>query len=288
MSTITPAMQAWADIKQAHRTGSIVEAYAIGIETKSIGTAKLDCIKLDFNGVYGYMPKNLVDDYNLRGMQGFLDRTLEFVVDNVIIDPHSTIGIFVANRVKALEKKASTFWKEGQEDSVYEAFIRGVDRLHLYLLVEGIPCQIAKRDVGYMYIEDLTEYYEMGDSIDVKVTSIKRPTENTKGKIEVDSKVMQEDPWHNIVNYQVGGNYVGQITRIHPAHGFFVEIIDSPGLQVRTNFPAYTGKKIYEVGDRIRIRIQSIDVEGRTIKAVAYVVKSNKKSSPLRTKSYVK
>jgi small subunit ribosomal protein S1 len=283
---ITPAMRAWADVKEAHRTGKILTARSIGIETKSIKDSKEEVLKLDFNGVYGYMPKSLVDNYNLRGIQHYLDRELEFVVDKVIIDPNANVGIFLANRAKALEKKAERFWREAQEGQIFNAFVRGVDKYTLFLLVEGVPIELNRSEVGYMYYEDLTEAFEIGDILPVKLSSITRPSEDQKGKITVDSKTLQFDPWTNIVNYQENGIYVGRITKIHPDHGMFVELVDSPGLVVRTNFPPYTGNQIFKKGETIRVRIAKIDAAGRRMKAIAFIPHYSKKRNNDRYGSY--
>lgn len=279
---VTPAMRSWADIKEAHRTGRIMVGHAIGIETKALGGSKEEVLKIDFNGVYGYLPKSRVDNYNLRGIQHYLDRELEFVIDEVIIDKAATVGIFLANRAKALEKRAERFWKEAQEGHVFEAFVRGVDQYTLFLLVEGVPCELNRSEVGYVFYEDLTEAFEIGDSLPVKITSITRPSKDQKGKISIDSRTLQVDPWTNIVNYQVNGIYVGEIKKIHPEHGMFVELIDSPGLVVRTNFPPYSGNHIFKKGENIRVRIAKIDAAGRRMKAVAFVPQHSKKRETAR------
>lgn len=279
---ITPAMRSWADIKEAHRTGRIMVGHTIGIETKALGDSKEEVLKIDFNGVYGYLPKSNVDNYNLRGIQYYLDRELEFIVDDVIIDKSATVGIFLANRAKALEKRAERFWKEAQEGHVFEAFVRGVDQYTLFLLVEGIPYELNRSEVGYVFYEDLTEAFEIGDTLPVKITSITRPAKDQKGKITVDSRTLQADPWTNIVNYQVNGIYVGAIKKIHPEHGMFVELVDSPGLVVRTNFPPYSGNHIFKEGENIRVRIAKIDAAGRRMKAVAFVPQYSRKRENAR------
>ncbi|GGG18635.1 hypothetical protein [Paenibacillus abyssi] len=281
---ITPAMRAWADVKEAQRTGRIMVARSIGIETKSINDkVKEEVLKLDFNGVYGYLPKSRVDAYNLRGLQHYLDRDLEFVIDNVVIDQHASVGTFVANRAKALEKKTVRFWKEAQEGQIFEAFVRGVDQYTLYLLVEGVSVELNRSQVGYMYYDDLTEAFEIGDTLPVKLIGITRPANGNKGKITVDSRTLQEDPWKNVVNYEVDGIYVGRISKIHPEHGMFVEMIDTPGLVVRTNFPAYSGNHKFKIGESLRVRIARIDAAGRRMKAVAFLPQHSKRNDGRRS-----
>ncbi|WP_429311870.1 hypothetical protein [Paenibacillus mucilaginosus] len=284
---ITPAMRAWADIKEAHRTGRVVVARAIGIENKALNQ-KIgeEVLKLDFNGVYGYLPKSRVDSHKVRGLQNLLGRELEVAVDQVVMDPNATVGVFIGNRAKALEKKAARFWKEAQEGQIFDAFIRGVDPNTLFLLVEGVPVEISRFEVSHFYYDDLTEEFEIGETIPVKLTSIVRPDGEKKGKITVDSKSLTKNPWSEIHKYQVDGIYMGIITKIHLEHGLYVEMMDTPGLVARVNFPPYSGDKVFKVGESIRIRIGRIDAESRRIKGVAILPQKTSKRSRYGGGSY--
>lgn len=279
---------AWADVREAARTNRILTAFAIGIETKTYEDINVDCLKVDFNGIYGYIPKQMLDNYDLKGMQMYMGTEVEFCVTHAIKDENSTTGLFMGSRVKALNVKAAAFRASAQVGDIYSAFISGVDDGRLYLVVDGVRTQISRREVSYAFIEDLREYFQIGDTIDVKITEYTKGDSQKEDKLVVDGRVHEIDPWENAVNYTVGSYYFGVIKRIHAEHGFFIELADSPGLIVRSNIPAYSGKLLYKVGDTIRVRIQEIDVEGRIIKAVAYTVNTHKKSDYALKKSYAK
>ena len=87
---------AWADIKDSHRTGSVLTAQAIGIENFQFGAVREECLKLNYKGLYGYLPIKFIDNYEFRGLQNFVGKIFEFVVSHVDLESH----LFAADRIK--------------------------------------------------------------------------------------------------------------------------------------------------------------------------------------------
>lgn len=262
-------MLAWAEIKNSKNVGKVLIARATGLEELAFGNLKMECLKLNFNGVYGYLPKDRIDDYEFKSLQFFIGKYFEFVVEEVLIDKEQTVGTFVANRKKALVINAKNFWKTAKVGQIYESFIRGIDQVHLYLLIEGVPVILHRDEVGYSFYEDLRQEFEIGDSIDVKIIGLTHPTEDSEGKVVVSAKVLAQDPWLKIKHFHEKMTYLGTILRVHPVHGLFIEL--EHGMNVRTNLPAGGMSRVFKPGDEINVRILSIDVVERRIKAVSIV-----------------
>jgi small subunit ribosomal protein S1 len=274
---ITPEIAAWADIKESHRIQKVLYAQAIGIERIPVGNEVYECLKLNYNGIYGYLPKTLIDHYEFKGITMFLGKVFEFVVENVDHEQQ----IFSANRIKALEILSSRFWKNAKEGQVFTAFIRGVGPFSVYLSIEGVPTVLRRDAFSYNFVEDLREEVEIGDSIDIKITRLVKPGQSFKktpesqeeiagenGFLEVSHRILQDDPWKNITHFHEKATYLGTITRVHHDHGLFIELASAPGLTVRTNFPPYSNGAILKKGDQIRVRLLEIDVQNRKIKAI--------------------
>jgi len=257
---------AWADLKESLRVKKVLYAKAVGLETLQVGEKKEDVLKLNYNGVYGYLPKSKIDNYDFKGLHHFLSKEFEFVVEEIDVESQW----FLADRIKALEVSAKRFWRVGKEGMVVAAFIRGIDMANLYLLVEGIPTILNKKEVSYSYIEDLREEFEIGDTIEVKVLKIEPPTDdNEQGVLEVSAKVLQKDPWHQIAHYKEGCSYSGKITKVHPQHGIFLELV--PGLTVRTNFPANAKPDQLRKDKEITVKLLEINHQQRRIKAIPII-----------------
>lgn len=285
---------AWADIKDSKKTGRVLFARAIGIETIANGKVREDGLKLEFQGqVYGFLPRSFIDNYEFKSLQFFLGKTFEFVVEEYYLDTQQ----FLANRIRALSTLATRFWKNAKENQQLEAFVRGIDPYNVYLLVDGIETVMPREEYSYSYIDDLREELEIGDSLPVKITKIVRPGETyqkrnnvgvleetvaANGIVEVSSRLLERDPWTDIVHYKVGSHYVGTINKIHPDHGLFIEL--KPGLIVRTNFPPRINGQRLKTGQEVNLKLQDIDVKERRIKAL--VVIPNRAIGKERHKEY--
>lgn len=263
-------MLAWAEIKDSKKAGKVLVARATALEDLALAGHKMECLKLNFNGVYGYLPKDRIDNYEFKSLQFFIGKYFEFVVEDVIIDKDQTVGTFVANRTKALGISAKKFWKTARVGQIYESFIRGIDQLHLYLLVEGVSVILHRDEVGYTYYEDLREEFEIGDTLEVKIMALEKPTEEkVEGVVTVSAKVLAQDPWVKITHFHEKMTYLGTIQKVHPVHGLFIML--EHGMSVRTNFPAGGMSRVFKAGDEINVRILSIDVVNRRIKAVSII-----------------
>lgn len=287
---------AWADIKESQRAGNVLTAKAIGIEYFELGELKQECLKLNYNGIYGYLPTSFIDTYEFRGIQNFVGKTFEFVVSYVSFEDQ----IFAANRIMALEKSAKRLWKNGKPGDIYPAFVRGVDRYHVYLLVSGVPTRMHRDEFSYVFSDDLREEIFIGETIDVKVLEINKPNPDLaiegdeptaeekraiEGNISVSKKALEVDPMSFINEYKEKSTYLGTITKIHVDHGIFISL-EPRGITVRSGFPPGSNGARLQVGDEVNFKIQDINVKERRIKGLIITPNQNYKNKSNRSYQY--
>lgn len=263
----------WSALREAKNRRRVLFARAVGLEEMQLGENRMECLKLNYEGVYGYLPKDKVDNYEFKGLHNFLGKTFEFVVDEMITNPGEKVGIFIANRIEALKISANRFWSSAREGQIFESFIRGIDPFHLYILVEGVEVKLNRQEVDYALYDDLREIFSIGDSIDVKILSLQKPAEGeSEGTLQVSARILNEDPWLKIKNYREKCFYLGKLVRIHPEYGFFVQL--ESGLTVLTNFPAGARGVKFNKGDELEVKIGSIDFEKRRIRGTVVLPKN--------------
>lgn len=275
---IQDSTQAWADVKESKKMGHVLFGRVIGIETLENGKVKEECLKINFNGIYGYLPRTLIDRYEFKGLQHFLGGEFEFIVDEYFIDEQ----IFLANRIKALDKSAKIFWNKVRKGIEVEAFVRGADQFNVYCLVNGVSTKLHRDDFSYTYFEDIREAVEICDTFPVIVDEFVKPGEKdedgnviTEGRIKVSKKALETDPMTFINEYKEKSYYLGRITKIHPQHGLFVEL-EPRGIVSRCNFPPHYDGKPLRVGDEVNVKIQEIIVKERKVKGLIILPKSLK------------
>lgn len=269
---------AWANIKDSKKMKRVLYAQAVGIEEIPVAGTVQECLKLNYQGNYGYLPPDLIDEYEFRGLQGFLGKEFEFVVQHVDLESH----LFVANRKEALGILAEKFWKTAKEGDTYEAFVRGVDPYNLYLIVNGVRAKLYRDEFSYSFVEDLREEVEIGDTLQVKIVRLVKPGKKFKringrgqevegiaderGYLELSSRLLENNPWHNITHYKERATYLGTITKVHMDHGLFIEL--ELGLVVRTNFPPNATGALLKKGRQVNVKILEIDAKKKTMKAI--------------------
>ncbi|WP_240416572.1 S1 RNA-binding domain-containing protein [Paenibacillus periandrae] len=265
---------AWSALRDAKNRKRVLVAKAIGLEELELLGSKMECLKLNYQGIYGYLPRNKIDNYEFRGVHNFLGKSFEFIIEELIIEKGEKTGIFVANRIEALKISANIFWNTARVGQIYESFIRGIDPYHLYLLVEGVEVKLHRSEVDYSLYDDLRQVYNIGESIDVKILNFEKPENGSlEGKLEVSARILNKDPWENITNYKERMFYVGKLVRIHPTIGMFLEL--EPGLSMLANFPAGARGIQFKPGDEFEVKIGSIDVIARRIFGVM-IIRSKK------------
>ncbi|MFG3613452.1 S1 RNA-binding domain-containing protein [Rummeliibacillus stabekisii] len=246
--------QAWADIKEAHRHRNkkyIMSAKAIGLETLELGDNKQEALKLFYDGIYGYIPKSKMDDYEFRSLQSFIGGTFEFIVTDLFeVDGQR---LFLGDRKAALEVQAEKFWKNVKVAQEYDAFVSGVDRYNVYLMIQGVRVRMEKMDYSYEFHPDIQEVVFIGDTFKVRVTDV--DVENKK--VDVSKRVLETDPSEFVDEYKRGGSYLGSITNIDIDYGVFVRL-EPYGLTGLAPFPTTTLKNMVQIGQQVNFKVTQI------------------------------
>lgn len=249
--------QAEADIREAKRQRKqnfLVTAQAVGIETLKRGSLKTDVLKLYYNGVYGYIPKNLMDDYEFKSLQSFTGGEYTFFVDDVFEENGELV--FLANRKDALAYQAEQFWKKAKVGQHYQAFVSGVDRFNVWLLINGVRVQMNRVEYSYKFTKDLQLEIFIGDVFEVQITEI--DAENKK--VEVSRKILEADPRIYLKDYKVSSTYVATVENIDVERGVFVTLMPK-GVVAKAGFPPLQTGRLLKEGAKVNFKITWIDEE---------------------------
>lgn len=246
---------AWADIRDAYRNREkkqIFTAKAVGIEKLELGGRNQDVLKLFYRGIYGYIPKSLMDDYDFRSLQSFVGAEFDLVVTE-LIDGADDQRIFIGNRKLALEYQAEKFWRTAKEGQRYEAFVSGVDTYHVYLLIKGVRTRLSRLDYSHTFHTDLQSVVFIGETLEVALTNV--DIENQK--LEVSRKVLEVNPMSYLKEYKVKGSYQGKIINMDIDNGIFVSL-EPRGLVALAGFPPGMRSGLLEIGNTVNFKIMNI------------------------------
>lgn len=261
------AAQAWADLREAYRhreKGYVIEAQVIGLEKLERGEQKEEALKIYYNGIYGYIPISNVDDYEFRSLQSFVGSNIQFIVEQLFEEDDSRL--FLGNRKKALDALAVKFWKKAKIGQDYEAYVSGVDKYGVYLLVEGVRVRMERDDYSYDFVTDLRDYVDIGTTMDVRIMNL----EKDEKRIDVSRKALESDPRDFIQEYKRGGFYLGTIVNIDIDAGVFVRL-EPRGLVGRAGFPPNLGKRILKPGDQVNFKVTEVNEKLARVRGLVIV-----------------
>ena len=86
------------------------------------------------------------------------------------IDEHRQT--FTASRKEALEQMAVVTWKTISPGQVRVAAARAVTKYRVIVDIGGITVPIPAREVSYYWVDDVRDYFSIGDTFDVKVLEV--------------------------------------------------------------------------------------------------------------------
>ncbi|ACA42234.1 hypothetical protein Bsph_p004 (plasmid) [Lysinibacillus sphaericus C3-41] len=189
---------------------------------------------------------------------------------------------FIGNRAAALEIQSNRFWKslqtKGVSNQIYDAFVSGVDKVNVWLVVEGMRVRMNRMNFSYKFIDDLRNELYIGDMIKVKVLSFeeKEVDGNKVRNLEVSRKVLEKDPKEFLHNIKVKGTYLGVVKNIDIDNGVFVEL-QTFGITVLTSFPSMDSGIKLQKEKQVNVRVTKINTETGFVHGVIFDPRSGRR-----------
>ena len=245
----------------------ILSGTICALEVERDGNKKVDCAIVYYNHIKILIP---IQEMNIVQERKYLRNMLGAKIDFIVLEIDELRECAVASRKKAMEiKQKIEFDKHYEGDSV-KATIISVGIKHIKVNCLGIDLNLRIDDLAYGYIEDVNEFYSVGDVIPVKILEI----DKDKMTLKVSAKELMEDPYKNIrIYFTEGGEYIGKITGYAP-NGVYIKLMQ--GVDAAAIIPIWMNKSPNK-DDSVSVRIYEIDEKKRKIYcSILRVIKENR------------
>lgn len=205
----------WLEIKSAAQSRVLMENTVVGVEVFEVDGNKLPAWVLFFDGIKGLIPlpetglkvtaagngtsEKAAFEANLRRMQHFVGRPVDFLVTNVDRDAN----LVVLSRKKAEELKREITWPKLRVGQVVEGTVRAfgyvrkgpVRRARVaYLDITGVRGVLPPGEVSWGWVGDLREELKLDEVLKVKITAL----DPEKKEVTVSRRVLLPDPWPRV------------------------------------------------------------------------------------------
>lgn len=213
------------------------------------------------------LPRNLRDQEPNDIYHYLLTKRIGAEIDYVVKGIDQNTGLAVASRKEAMNTKRRHYYlnltREGTyriyEGIVCEARVTSVIPDGIFVEIFGIDVYIPLRELSYLRLSDAMGYFEPGDRVLVKITSLDRSDENNI-RISASVKQVAANPIAKALEkIEVESNYAGTVS-MADENGIFVKL--DIGADCRCPYPHRTRPP---KGARVIVKIAGVDMERQFI-----------------------
>jgi small subunit ribosomal protein S1 len=269
---------AWDKIVNTYKRGMICQARVNAVDNNGGGQAEGAGLILWIERVKGVIPFNeslLKTPGDIRDIVG---QIVAFKVKG-IDDLRQT---FTASRREALDQMAGVTWKTIAPGQVRVAAARAVTKYRVIVDIGGIVVPIPAREVSYYWVDDVRDYFNVGDTFDVKVLEVDQENK----KVSISTRFLRPDPWLEEPDKlpSKGQRVLGTVAAIKDA-GIYINV--EPGFVCfySQRRPSYIK---HAKGDRVLVEVREADCEKRRL-LVNLIERRNRSygnSAAIRTDRY--
>ncbi len=248
----------WEELEKAFKDGTPVNGVVVD-KTKG-------GLNVDISGIEAFMPGSLVDSRPVSNLDSYKGQEIEAIVikfsrkkNNIVLSRKAiTDEVIGKQKAETLEKIEPGF--------VVEGVIKNLTDYGAFVDIGGIDGLLHVTDMSWGRLQNPSDMFKVGDTIQVKVLKLDR----TKEKVSLGFKQLQPDPWSAVVElYPVGARIKGKISSV-TEYGAFVEL--EPGVEGLVHVSemswskrARSPKTFLKSGDEVEVQVLGVDTEDRRI-----------------------
>ena len=251
-------LRAWDDLEKAYNEGTPVKGRVI--ERIKGG------LRIDVDGVAAFLPGSQVDVRPIRNLDSLRGKEIEARViklnrkrSNVVLSRKAVIEERNAGR------KDETL-NQIEEDIIVEGQIKNLTDYGAFVDLGGIDGLLHVTDMSWGRLQNPSEIFKVGDSVQVKVLKFDRERE----RVSLGYKQLLPDPWETIEErFPPNTRLTGKVASVTD-YGAFVEL--EPGVEglVHVSEMSWSKRvkhpsKIVSPGDTVEVEVLGIDPKARRI-----------------------
>lgn len=171
-------------------------------------------------GLQAFLPGSLADIRPIKDLGRLVGKEYDFRIikfekrqKNIVLSRRAALE---AER-KALREKTLKHLKEG---ATLAGLVSNITDYGMFVDIGGFDGLVHITDISWDKVGHPSEFYQIGDEINVKVLHI----DNGKNRISLGIKQLLPDPWSNIENkFPIGSRITGRIVGLQK-YGAFIEV----------------------------------------------------------------
>src|SRR5256886_11484948 len=251
-------LRAWDDLEKAYNDGTVIKGRVI--ERIKGG------LRIDIDGIAAFLPGSQVDVRPIRNLDSLRDKQIEAKViklnrkrSNVVLSRKAVLEERDAGR------KDQTL-NQIEEEIIVEGQIKNLTDYGAFVDLGGIDGLLHVTDMSWGRLQNPSELFKVGDTVQVKVLKFDRERE----RVSLGYKQLLPDPWETIEErFPPATRLNGKVASVTD-YGAFVEL--EPGVEglVHVSEMSWSKRikhpsKIVSPGDTVEVEVLSVDPRARRV-----------------------
>ena len=222
-----------------------------------------------FNGaISAFLPQSHLDTKPIRGAA--VDRLMRTPIKVKIVRLEKTRGNVSCSRKSVLEKnkiaEIAEALKTIKEGMIVDSTVPAVNSWGVFVNYNGLDILVHVSDLDFGRVKQPSDLVTVGQTLRIKIIKIDPTTNRISGSV----KDLNSDPYKNIEKkYKVGSTYPAEIVKLQDYGAFAALEKNIEGL-IHQTYLSHTSKnikpsKVFSVGDKISVKVLSIENDKRRI-----------------------
>ena len=220
---------------------------------------------VDLDGIPAFMPSSQLDINPVKDVNALMNKPMEF---KIIKMDKLRANLIVSHRA-ILEgdraEKRDEIIKNIKIGDTMEGIIKNITDYGVFIDLGGVDGLLHITDISWKRVSNPNELFQIGQKITTKVINFDKET----GRVSLGMKQLENDPWENINNFEVGKIYKGKVTNLTD-YGAFIDLDGGIEGLVHVSEISWTKKnvhpsKVISVDQDVDVMILEIDREKRRI-----------------------
>ena len=222
-----------------------------------------------FDGaISAFLPQSHLDTKPIRGAA--VERLMRTPIKVRIVRVEKMRGNISVSRRAVLEKNKNAEIAEAlktiKEGMVVDSVVRAVNNWGVFVSYNGLDMLVHVSDLDFGRVKQPSDLVSVGQTLKCKITKIDPET----NRISASVKDLNADPYDGIEKkYKIGSTYPAEIVKLQDYGAFAALEKNIEGL-IHQTYISHTSKtikpkKIFSVGDKIKVKILGIEKDKRRI-----------------------
>src|SRR5436190_453115 len=251
-------MRVWDDIEAAFKADQAISGRVIDRVKGGL--------QVDVGGIKAFLPGSLIDTKPVKNLDALRGHEMQFKI--VSFDKKRSNVVLSRRAILEVEQAAAkkTTFGRLKEGELTHGVVKNITEYGVFVDLGGVDGLLHITDISWGRVNHPTEYFNVGDEIEVAVLKFDADSE----RVSLGYKQKSPDPWSDVADrYPLGSRVKGRVVSLTD-YGAFLELEEGVEGLIHVSEMSWTKKirhpaKMLNIGDEVEAVVSDVNIPNRRI-----------------------